>query len=293
MYETRLFADGKSFFEWAQKNAPKSTRANDMVGWKGAINYIHLDQDLVLLYQLEETGKSWTVCGLHMLLWGVQDTLRKDVCKISKFYRPADSVLWHASVIYGGRAPLDFCVTNAFQAEEYEKYSNGGNFTMTFAGLGDYLECMKMRYGDDLKYEIDIPEEMMNIKIPKLCLQLIAENSIKFATKSVKPPWRIKISGKITGIYWEISVRDNGAGFSEDDIKEINEKTEYINETEMLPDLEINGMGLMNIYIRFKTLYRGKHIFKISNATDGGAIVTIGGEHAESAIDAAESVKNG
>ena len=167
------------------------------------------------------------------------------------------------------------------------------NISDDIAHARDYLECMKMRYGDDLKYEIDIPEEMMNIKIPKLCLQLIAENSIKFATKSVKPPWRIKISGKITGIYWEISVRDNGEGFSEDDIKEINEKTEYINETEMLPDLEINGMGLMNIYIRFKTLYRGKHIFKISNATDGGAIVTIGGEHAESAIDAAESVKNG
>lgn len=142
MYETRLFADGKTFFEWAQKNVHKSTRANDMVGWNGAINYIHLDQDLVLLYQLEKTGQSWTVCGLHMLLWGVQETLRKDVCKISEFYRPEGSVLWHASVVYGGRSPMDFCVTNAFQAAEYEKYSRGGNFTMTFAGLGDYLECM-------------------------------------------------------------------------------------------------------------------------------------------------------
>ena len=37
---------------------------------------------------------------------------------------------------------MDFCVANAFQAAEYEKYSKGGNFTMTFAGLGDYLECM-------------------------------------------------------------------------------------------------------------------------------------------------------
>ena len=142
MYETRLFADGKTFFEWAQKNVHKSTRANDMVGWNGAINYVHLDRDLVLLYQLEKTGKSWNVCGLHMLLWGVQETLRKDVCKISEFYRPEGSVLWHASVVHGGRSPMDFCVTNAFQAEEYEKYSKGGNFTMTFAGLGDYLECM-------------------------------------------------------------------------------------------------------------------------------------------------------
>ncbi len=141
----------------------------------------------------------------------------------------------------------------------------------------DYLECMKMRYGDDLIYEIDIPDEMKQLKIPKLCLQLIVENSIKFATKSVRPPWKINISGVLTGIYWEISVKDNGTGFSAEDIDDLNEQISYINETDSLPDLEINGMGLMNIYIRFKTLYHGKHIFRISNNATGGALVTIGG----------------
>lgn len=149
----------------------------------------------------------------------------------------------------------------------------------------DYLECMKMRYGDDLIYEINIPEEMLDLKIPKLCLQLIAENSIKFTTKSVKPPWKITINGIRTGIYWEITVSDNGLGFSEEDLKKLNDKITYINDNELLPSLEINGMGLMNIYIRFKTLYHGKHIFRISNGANGGALVTIGGEtdslHAE------------
>lgn len=142
----------------------------------------------------------------------------------------------------------------------------------------DYLECMKMRYGDDLIYEINIPDEMMELKIPKLCLQLIAENSIKFTTKSVKPPWKITINGVLTGIYWEITVSDNGLGFTPEDLKELEEKIAYINDNELLPSLEINGMGLMNIYIRFKTLYHGKHIFKISNSAFGGALVTIGGE---------------
>ena len=142
----------------------------------------------------------------------------------------------------------------------------------------DYLECMKMRYEDDLIYSINIPDEMKDIKIPKLCLQLIVENSIKYATKNVRAPWIISINGRMTGIYWEITVKDNGPGFNEDDLKEINEKIEYINKTDMLPGLEINGMGLMNIYIRFKTLYHGKHIFRVSNYAEGGALVTIGGE---------------
>ncbi len=142
----------------------------------------------------------------------------------------------------------------------------------------DYLKSMKMRYGDDLCYNIALPEEMMELKIPKLCLQLIVENSIKFATKTVHAPWRIEVSGILTGIYWEITVRDNGAGFTEDNLCELNNKIAYINKNELLPSLEINGMGLMNIYIRFKTLYHGKHIFRISNAATGGALVTIGGE---------------
>ena len=142
----------------------------------------------------------------------------------------------------------------------------------------DYLECMKMRYGDDLIYDINIPEEMLDIKIPKLCLQLIVENSIKYATKSVRAPWTINVTGHMNEKQWEISVKDNGKGFSTEDLNELNEKIAYINETNTLPNLEINGMGLMNIYIRFKTLYHEKHIFRISNNATGGALVTIGGE---------------
>ena len=142
----------------------------------------------------------------------------------------------------------------------------------------EYLICMKTRYDDDLIYEISIPDEMQNIKIPKLCLQLIVENSIKFATKSVKPPWKININGTITNAYWELSISDNGMGFTESDIKILYEKISEINKTGLLPNLEISGMGLMNIYIRFKLLYKGSHIFRISNLAQGGALLTIGGK---------------
>jgi sensor histidine kinase YesM len=142
----------------------------------------------------------------------------------------------------------------------------------------DYLECMKMRYGDDLIYSINLPDEMTELKIPKLCLQLIVENSIKFATKGVKAPWKIDVTGHITETHWEITVKDNGPGFSEEDLTELNRKIAEINNNKFLPSLEINGMGLLNIYIRFKLLYDGKHIFKIDNNETGGALVTIGGE---------------
>ncbi len=146
----------------------------------------------------------------------------------------------------------------------------------------DYLLCMKIRYDNDLIYEIMIPDEMQNIKIPKLCLQLLVENSIKFTTKSIKPPWKIMIKGTLTTVYWELSISDNGSGFSQSEIDNLNAEIEEINKTGLLPNLEICGMGLMNIYIRLKLLYKGSHIFRISNLAQGGAIVTIGGKINES-----------
>ncbi len=141
----------------------------------------------------------------------------------------------------------------------------------------EYLKCMKIRYDDDLIYEICIPDDMLNIKIPKLCVQLIVENSIKFTTKSVRPPWKVKITGTLTNSFWELAISDNGTGFSDAEIEDLNRKIEDINRTGLLPNLEISGMGLMNIYIRFKLLYKGSHIFRITNLAQGGALLTIGG----------------
>ncbi len=145
----------------------------------------------------------------------------------------------------------------------------------------DYLRCMKIRYDNDLLYEINIPDTMLDIQLPKLCLQLIVENSIKFTTKSIKPPWKITINGTLTNTYWELAISDNGTGFSQEEIDRLNEKIEEINRTGLLPNLEIRGMGLMNIYIRFKLLYKGSHIFRISNLLKGGALLTIGGKYNE------------
>jgi LytS/YehU family sensor histidine kinase len=150
--------------------------------------------------------------------------------------------------------------------------------SLDIKNTANYLSCMKIRYDDDLIYNITIPDEMLDIRVPKLCTQLLVENSIKFTTKSIKPPWKIAINGTITRTHWELSISDNGPGFSEDEIDLLNQKIQEVNRTGLLPYLEISGMGLMNIYIRFKLIYKGSHIFRIRNLAQGGAIVTIGGK---------------
>jgi len=144
----------------------------------------------------------------------------------------------------------------------------------------NYLTCMMIRYQEDLTYSVDVPESMLPLKIPKLCIQLLVENAIKFST-SIKPPWHIKIRGFVVDNCYYISVIDNGPGFDPETILTIEEKIRQIDKSGLLPSLEIKGMGLMNIYIRLKILNSTNFTFRLENLESGGASVTIGGWHEE------------
>ena len=137
-----------------------------------------------------------------------------------------------------------------------------------------YLRWMETRHQGDLTYTIDIPQEMNDIKVPKLCIQMLVENAIKYSS-SKRPPYHIDISGSMDATSFRISVRDNGPGFSVDSLCIIQNKIEEIETTGLMPSLEIEGMGLLNVYLRLKLLYTGKPIFKLQNI-ENGACITIG-----------------
>lgn len=141
-----------------------------------------------------------------------------------------------------------------------------------------YLSCLKYRYGENLQFSIDIDDSMLGTLVPKLCIQLLVENAVKFTTTSILPPWNIKVSCIQTREIWTVTVLDNGKGFPEDMIKNITQKIAKIKETDLLPNLELQGMGLMNIFIRLRLLYRNECIFEFGNREQGGAFVRIGGK---------------
>lgn len=146
-----------------------------------------------------------------------------------------------------------------------------------------FLQCMILRYQGDLTCQIDMPKELYDVMIPKLCVQQLCENAIKFATQQ-RPPWHIHIVGKAYEDRYEISIRDSGPGFSADALKALIESIDSINKTGLLPSLSIGGMGLLNIYIRYKLLFKQKMIFSISNHEAGGACVTIGEYYGEKEV---------
>jgi sensor histidine kinase YesM len=142
----------------------------------------------------------------------------------------------------------------------------------------DFLRCMQIRYSNDLHYSFDFPDEMRAILVPKLCIQPLVENSMRYCT-TMLPPYHIHVFGATQNGAYTITATDNGPGFTEESLALLTEKIHKIDETGLLPSLEIKGMGLLNIYLRFKILYGNDVIFQIKNKDGGGASITIGGHY--------------
>ena len=140
----------------------------------------------------------------------------------------------------------------------------------------NYLNLIKVRFLDDLTFSFNIPKEMHNIKIPKLIIQPLVENCTKYCT-TIAPIWNIHIEGRLTDNSWEITVSDNGPGFDELKLRLLKENLSSIDPYNMLPTLKLNGMGLINIYIRLKLMYGSSSVFQLRNDSTGGTVVTIGG----------------
>ena len=146
-----------------------------------------------------------------------------------------------------------------------------------------YLRCMEIRYQGDLACEIHLPDEMNQVKVPKLCVQLLAENAIKFTTTK-RPPYRIRIDGTVSHDGYELRIRDNGPGFEQETKEALEAQMEEIRRTATLPSLKINGMGILHVYIRFVLLYGERFEFRLENNPGGGACVVIGGDPNEPAV---------
>ena len=163
MYDTYLFKDNKKLLKWAMEHTCASRPAKKCVGWEGAVNYVHMSNDLTLLYQLANRSGGLEVVMLHMLLWSERRSLRKDIFNVSKFFKPEGEILWHSAIEYNGRTDIPFLAVNGWMEGEYEKYSDGGCFEMAFSGIAQYLECMNdkgtIRFYDGNPVEMRRKEE--------------------------------------------------------------------------------------------------------------------------------------
>jgi two-component system sensor histidine kinase YesM len=141
--------------------------------------------------------------------------------------------------------------------------------------VNKYLYCMKVRYQTSLNYNISIDEKLLALEVPKLIIQPLVENAIKYGT-TCAPPWTLSIVGKVYKDHWQIDIIDSGNGFTDEVISGITKRIQEVNANPGMPEMKINGLGIINVYMRWKIFCQDTMIFKYGNTQDGHGIVSIG-----------------
>lgn len=144
-----------------------------------------------------------------------------------------------------------------------------------------YLNFIKWRYEDRFVFEIHVDERMYTIQVPKLIIQPLLENSVNHGFMKVRSTWHLIIRGKYESEQdWHIEVEDSGYGFEEETLAhllgQLDQFKQRMKAGNYQNDLEIGGLGLVNLYIRLWILLKDNLIFQITNRNEGGAIVRIG-----------------
>ena len=83
----------------------------------------------------------------------------------------------------------------------------------------DYLEIEHARFGDRLRYRIEVPRELESAAVPAFCLQLLVENSVKHAIAPRVEGGSIDIGAFAEDGHLCLEVRDDGPGFTVADIR--------------------------------------------------------------------------
>lgn len=160
------------------------------------------------------------------------------------------------------------------------RYITHGNMQIVtmqaeIAYIQKYMYCMKVRYQSSLNYTVQVDEALNDIEIPKLLIQPLVENALKYGT-DCEPPWEVNVESEITDSYWLIHVSDSGPGFTQEALDVIQERFQNADNTIGMPETKIDGMGMLNVYQRWKLYSKDTAIFRYGNRPQGGSIVSIG-----------------
>ena len=125
--------------------------------------------------------------------------------------------------------------------------------------LENYIDLHRIRFHNKLDYYIDIDNAIENISIPKLLLQPLIENSLKYGFKNLKKTGLIKITATAKDDYILFVVYDNGVGIP----------------AEKLKDIFTTGLGLRITHERIQCIYGESYGLEIKSSDENGTAIFV------------------
>ena len=146
----------------------------------------------------------------------------------------------------------------------------------TFASIADelghlknFMLIMDARTQGSIGLDVQIPEEIMKQKLPRLTLQPLVENAIQHGLRNKRGEKRVTIRAEQAADALLISVEDNGVGM---DTARINRLLRS-DDTDALH--RAGSIGLSNIHARLRLLFGSGSGLTVADVPGGGSVVTL------------------
>ncbi|WP_219835772.1 sensor histidine kinase [Paenibacillus sp. R14(2021)] len=128
-----------------------------------------------------------------------------------------------------------------------------------------YSQIQETRFSDRISIIVDVPDSVMQYRIPRFILQPLVENSIVHGLERKEGQGQVHIKGAENGDKLFFIIQDNGVGIPEPKLKTL---------------LSMNGkdhnhLGLSNVDERIKLLYGQQWGLKIDSIEGEGTIVEV------------------
>lgn len=123
--------------------------------------------------------------------------------------------------------------------------------------LRRYLEIQQIRFQEQLRVTLDVPDELLDARVPSLILQPLVENAIKHGVTPRAEGGEVTVSVARDDGALRVAVRDDGPGLSAVASRAGNGR----------------GVGLANTRARLEQMYGDRQRFTVENHPDGGVLV--------------------
>jgi two-component system sensor histidine kinase AlgZ len=109
----------------------------------------------------------------------------------------------------------------------------------------NYLDIERVRFGDRLRYTIDVSTPLRSTLVPRLSLQTLVENSVKYAVSSRREGASVSVQATAVDGHMRLNVTDDGPGFD--------------------PSLVLPGHGLALLRARLALQFGGRATLSIAS----------------------------
>lgn len=140
--------------------------------------------------------------------------------------------------------------------------------------IQNYITLMNLRFDYVISLRVDIPEDLLGQKVPKISLQPIVENAVIHGAAALAADTAITVRGTLHADqgWFSIQIIDEGRGMDEADLARLHRQ---IAGEELAPSGSGNGIGLGNVQSRIRMAFGDGYGLQISSQLGQGTTVSV------------------